>query len=50
MDDQANRQYITNKVHPIYENLLVDLLISKPEDVVKTLPIYKFSSVFSSLI
>lgn len=34
MDDQANRQYITNKVHPIYENLLVDLLISKPEDVI----------------
>ncbi|KRX05579.1 Cyclic nucleotide-binding protein [Pseudocohnilembus persalinus] len=34
MDDQANRQYITNKVHPIYENMLVDLIISKPNDVV----------------
>jgi hypothetical protein len=34
MAEKANRHYISTKVNPIFENMLVDLLVVKPEDVV----------------
>ena len=32
MDEKDNRNYIADKIHPIFEKLVVDLLVSKPEE------------------
>ena len=31
--NKENQKYIQDKVHPIFEKLLIDLLVSKPENV-----------------
>lgn len=31
---KENKEYIQKKVNPFFENLLYDLLLSKPEDIV----------------
>ena len=31
---ELNREYINTKVNPIFEKLLIDLLIKKPDNVV----------------
>jgi hypothetical protein len=35
MDEEENKNYITSKIHPIFEKLVIDLLLGKPEDPVK---------------
>ena len=35
--EKENQAYITQKVHPIYEKMLIDLLLNKPEDIVKNI-------------
>lgn len=39
--EQLNSQYIANKVNPLLEKLVVDLLIHKPENSVIFLAIIK---------
>ena len=34
MDEKDNRNYINHKVHPIFEKLVVDLLLTKPDEPV----------------
>ena len=34
MEEKQNRHYISTKVHPIFESILVDILMAKPDDVV----------------
>ncbi|CAD8050544.1 unnamed protein product [Paramecium sonneborni] len=35
MEEQDSRQYLASKVHPLFEKLLIELLITKPEDPVE---------------
>jgi hypothetical protein len=35
MDERANREYIRTRVNPIYENMLLDILVTKPDDIVR---------------
>jgi S-adenosylmethionine:diacylglycerol 3-amino-3-carboxypropyl transferase len=32
MDEVENRTYINNKIHPIFERLVIDLLLNKPDE------------------
>ena len=32
MDEKENRNYINTKIHPIFERLVIDLLLNKPEE------------------
>lgn len=34
MDEKENRNYINSKIHPIFERLVIDLLLNKPDDPV----------------
>lgn len=34
MDDRDNKNYITSRVHPIFEKMIIDLLLVKPDDLV----------------
>ncbi len=34
MDEKENRNYINTKIHPIFEKLVIDLLLNKPDDPV----------------
>ena len=33
--DLQNKKYINTKVHPIFEKLIMDLLLEKPDNVVE---------------
>lgn len=35
MDEKENRNYINSKIHPIFERLVIDLLLNKPDDPVE---------------
>lgn len=34
MDEKENRNYINTKIHPIFEKLVIDLLLNKPDEPV----------------
>lgn len=34
MTDRENKNYIASRVHPIFEKMVVDILLVKPEDLV----------------
>ncbi len=46
--EKLNREYIDAKVNPIFEKLLVDILISKPDDVVIKY-FFSFTKIFPSI-
>lgn len=35
MDEEQNNLYIEQKINPIFEQLVTDLLFSKPDDVIE---------------
>lgn len=37
MEDRENKNYINAKIHPIFEKLIIDLLLVKPEEPVSSL-------------